>query len=104
MRATVQRLAEFGPLAAEESWTEETIRALEAACRAVEAPLTGDEAAALARLLDRAYDDTVYGLTFTVLHLIETHDYSQWQPTPAGPEKPWLQTLWQRWERAGFVR
>jgi hypothetical protein len=97
VRPEVQRLAGWAPLPCEEEWEDGALEDFENAVHALEPPLTGEESAALLPLLNRPYEDSIYGALWAVLHLIESYDYTDWQPADDNPGAPWLQFLRSRW-------
>lgn len=72
LRPELRNLASQSPLGPESAWDEESLEQLSAEIEAVSPPLAAEEAAALLPLLDRPYDDSIYGLLWAVLHLIES--------------------------------
>lgn len=96
MRPEVQSLATWAPLPSEDEWEDEPLHDFGHAVHAVHPPLTCEEAAALQPLLDRPYEDSIYGVLWGVLHLVESCDYSDWQPEDESPGKPWLEFLHRR--------
>lgn len=97
VRPEVVRLAGWAPLPSEDEWEDGALEDFGNAVNAVQPPLTGEESAALLPLLDRPYEDSIYGVLWGVLHLIESCDYTGWQPVDHNPGAPWLQRLRRRW-------
>ena len=96
IRTDVRTLCEFGPLAPEREWTPARVEALESAIRRVTAPVTLAEAQALLTLLDRESEDSLYGLIWTLVSLLETAP--GWPPTDAlatsgRSTRPWFAIL-----------
>ena len=97
-RPEVRNLASQSPLGPESAWDEESLEQLAADIEAVSPPVTAEEAAALLPLLDRPHDDSIYGLLWAVLHLIESFgEAGRTRPAPDS-DAPWLALLHDRWQ------
>ena len=69
MRPEVAALANLGPLPSEKSASPELVGRYELLYRAIQRPVSDDEARVLARLLGQ---DDCFGLAVSFVHLIET--------------------------------
>ena len=97
VRPEVLTLAEFGPLPPEEAWDEGSINDFAAAIAAVTQPLSGEERDALLPLFDRPSDDSVWGVAWGVLHLLETAPDDGWQLRLPRASSYWYDLLVMRW-------
>lgn len=98
LRPEVQNLASRSPLGPESAWDEESLEQLAADIEAVSPPATAEEAAALLPLLDRPHDDSIHGLIWAVVHLIESSgEAGRTRPAPDS-DAPWLALLHERWQ------
>jgi hypothetical protein len=89
VRETVAALVEAGPFPSEEASEEEIARIQQLLAR-VSAPVSDDEA----RLLTGVFGpDDCYGLSWTLLHLIETAPGSMHADYSAHAENEWVQLL-----------
>ncbi|MGV9888203.1 hypothetical protein [Streptomyces sp. NPDC003395] len=99
MRPEVRAFVAAGPLPGEHADKEEIARR-DAGLRAIAAPVTAEEAGALA---DCFGPDDCYGLAWSLLHLVETG------PCPVVTERPdagagmWPHRLWRRAVDGGLV-
>jgi hypothetical protein len=95
IRPEVRTLAEFGPLGDEESCPQGELEAIEDSYSRIERRLTLDEARILLPLLDRPSEDSLFGLAWSVLHLLETAP--GWPPeelnSPRMDPRPWIERL-----------
>ncbi|MEU9367576.1 hypothetical protein AB0D78_24720 [Streptomyces avermitilis] len=94
MRSDVQTFVAYGPLPtwdADEEEIDRRFRQLEA----ISAPVTPDEAQALAACFG---PDDCYGVAWSLLHLIETSPGPVPPVTPPGTDAgEWHHVLWNRW-------
>ena len=97
MRLEVRQLLSLGPLLSESEAAEETVTRPEVALRAIQPPLSLEEAVAVVSLFG---PDTCFGLAWSLLHLIETapgwEEYARHLPN----EGEWADLLRQRAERS----
>jgi hypothetical protein len=94
-----QAVADFlaaGPLP-DEDQSAEAIQHSQDLLEQIEAPVTDEEAAALAAGFG---PDDCYGLAWTLLHLIETAPGAQTAEYPSESENRWVQLLRRRVENA----
>lgn len=98
LRSEVRNLASQSPLGPESVWDEGSLEQLATEIEAVSPPLTAEEAAALLPLLDRPYDDSLYGLLWAVVHLIESFGEAGRTRPAADSDAPWLALLHDRWQ------
>ncbi|MBO8202064.1 hypothetical protein [Streptomyces smyrnaeus] len=89
IRRTVQNLVDAGPFPSEEG-TEEEIAATQHLLEQIVAPVTDEEAQALATAFG---PDDCYGLSWTLLHLIETAPNAQNAHYPQNADNPWVELL-----------
>ncbi|WP_344624577.1 hypothetical protein [Kitasatospora arboriphila] len=98
VRPEVQVFTADGPLPDGNSTAEEIDRRC-AQLRAVSAPVTSEEAAALAACFG---PDDCYGVAWTLLHLVETGPGPVPVVSPPGPDADdWHHALWARWGDPG---
>ena len=97
LRHKIQQLLSLGPLPSESEATEEAVTRPEVALRAIQPPLSLEEAVAVVSLFG---PDTCFGLAWSLLHLIETapgwEEYARHLPN----EGDWADLLRQRAERS----
>ncbi|GAA3560381.1 hypothetical protein GCM10022197_14820 [Microlunatus spumicola] len=98
VRPEVRRLASWAPLPSEddELWQEDVIDRFAADVAAVAPPLSVPERDALLALLGRPDDDTVYGVLWGVLHLVETAPDDGYEHRLETSGHPWFATLLDR--------
>ncbi|MEU5116642.1 hypothetical protein AB0G64_34715 [Streptomyces longwoodensis] len=99
MRPEVQAFVAAGPLPdwdASEEELERRVKQLDA----ISAPVTGDEARALASCFG---PDDCYGVAWTLLHLIETGPKPVLITDPGPDANEWHQRLYNRAVNAGLV-
>ena len=103
IRPEVRRLASWAPLPPEddELWREDVIDRFAADVAAVPPPLTTREREALLMLLERPADDTVHGVLWGVLHLVETAPDDGYEVRLPTDDNPWFALLLTRWTNAG---
>jgi hypothetical protein len=99
IRDEIKQLVALGSLPNEETATDEQIQEIQRLLESIERPVNDEEARALATLFQ--HDDSLYGLAWTLLHLIET------APTipilaqaPQASANEWLKRIWNRAQRA----
>ncbi|MGW4470902.1 hypothetical protein ACWENQ_14620 [Nonomuraea sp. NPDC004354] len=99
MRPEVQAFIADGPLP---DWDaeEEQIDRRDRQLRAILAPVTAEEAKALAACFG---PDDCYGVSWTLLHLIETGPNPVLTARPAADANEWHQRLWIRAVNGGLV-
>jgi hypothetical protein len=95
VRREIQRLADWAPLRAEADdwWQDEVINQFAADIDAVSGPLNSTERDVLLALLDRPDDDDIYGLLWSVLHLIETAPGYNSASCLVTADRPWFELL-----------
>jgi hypothetical protein len=96
IRQTVTDFLAAGPLPDEEA-SVEAIQHSQDLLEQIQGPVTDEEAAAL---LGGFGPDDCYGLSWTLLHLIETAPGAQTAEYPADVDNPWVQLLRRRVENA----
>ena len=98
MREPIQKLATMGPLPASDSAKDEELQAYENLLKAVSAPVSDEEARILGQLFG---PDDCYGLSWTLLHLIETAPGWPLKDVLENAPSEWNQRLRLRAERGG---
>ena len=101
VRDEVRRLADLGPLLAEDDDSEAGDRLIEAqeeALLAIERPLTDEEAVLLLTVFG---SDDCYGMAWTLLHLVETSPTPYPRTEPPADANQWHRRLWRRARNAG---
>jgi hypothetical protein len=93
VRTTVRNLIALGQLPAESAATVERVRLLEEALRSIDPPLTDSEAEALVPLFG---PDTCFGLSWSLMHLIETAPGWPIEACFASGQSEWVQRLRER--------
>ena len=97
IRPEVTALAAWGPLPPDDEWDPQQIDAFAAAVDAVSRPLTAEERDLLLPVLSGPSEDSVYGVTWGVLHLLETAPADGWQERLDTAASPWFDLLRVRW-------
>ncbi|HEY0240628.1 MAG TPA: hypothetical protein VGC37_18510 [Friedmanniella sp.] len=94
-RPEVRRLAAWAPIPPEEDefWQQDVIDGFAADIAAVAPPLTASERDALLALLEGPGDDTVYGVLWGVLHLVETAPEDGYEFRLQTTGRPWFERL-----------
>jgi len=98
MRKEIQNLVELGRLPSEEDASDDILRKLDEAFRAIERPIRDEEAEALLALFG---DDNCYGLAFSIMHLIETAPGWPIRRCLENAHNPWILELKARALRGG---
>ncbi|MFF7634326.1 hypothetical protein ACFZB9_14395 [Kitasatospora sp. NPDC008050] len=93
IRRTVADFVEMGPLPAEDGATQEAIEALEGLLKAIEEPVTDEEAQAL---LGTFGPDGCFGFGWFVLHLIESAPSALSADYSRNSENEWVKLLEER--------
>ena len=93
MRAAVRNLIALGQLPAESSATAEGVRQFEEALHSIDPPLTDSEAEALVPLFG---PDTCFGLSWSLVHLIETAPGWPIEACLASGQSAWVERLRER--------
>jgi len=93
LRPEVLTLAAFAPLAPEDDWEVDDIDAFAAAIEAVHPPITAEEREALLPVFSCSHEDSVYGVAWGVLHLLESSPSDGWQERLDTAGHPWLELL-----------
>lgn len=95
VRPEVRRLASWAPVPSEDDvvWQEDVIDRFAADVAAVAPPLTTSERDALLALLERPDDDTVDGVLWGVLHLVETAPDDGYEHRLRTSGNPWFERL-----------
>lgn len=96
VRREVGDLIDAGPLPSEDA-PELRIAEAQRLLERISAPVSDDEAQALTECFG---PDNCYGLSWTLLHLIETAPDAQNARYPRNVENPWVQLLGSRVEAA----
>jgi hypothetical protein len=96
IRGEVEDLTSSGPLPSEDA-SEEEIAEAQRLLERITAPVSDEEAQALARLFG---PDNCYGLSWTLLHLIETAPSAQSAKYSGNTDNQWVQLLTSRVEAA----
>ncbi|MGN6302608.1 MAG: hypothetical protein ACTHN8_16120 [Angustibacter sp.] len=97
IRPEVAALARWAPLPPEDEWEPQRIDEFVAAIDAVSPPLTAQERRALIPVLGGPSEDSVYGVAWGVLHLLETAPDDGWQERLDTAASPWFDLLLVRW-------
>ncbi|WP_147459998.1 hypothetical protein [Actinokineospora cianjurensis] len=97
MRPEVRDLVDAGPFPDEDA-DEEIIERTQGLLDRVTSPVTDEEAQALATVFGQ---DNCYGMSWALLHLIETAPGARTARYPAHPENPWRELLNNRVRAAG---
>ena len=97
IRPEVAALAWWAPLPPEEEWEPRQIDDFVVAVDAVSGPLTAEERDALLPVLAGSSEDSVYGVAWGVLHLLETAPDDGWQERLDTTGHPWFELLLVRW-------
>jgi hypothetical protein len=100
MRKEVALLATLGPLPPESTASVELLKQIDAAYRAVERPITDDEAIALVEMFG---EDGCFGLASSLVHLIETAPGWPLLPCLKNVANPWIVELRERAIRGGYA-
>jgi hypothetical protein len=101
MRPEVQRLVELGPLPSETGASPERVRRFEQFYRAIDRPVTDDEARALVALFG---DDGCFGLASSVVNLIETAPGWPLKDCLTNTRNAWVAELRNRAVRGGWIQ
>ncbi|WP_207545917.1 MULTISPECIES: hypothetical protein [Salipiger] len=91
MREEIKKLVAMGPLQSEDD--TRSIERLEEALHSIKSPVTDEEAEALLTVFG---PDDCFGLSWTLLHLVETSPTPFPQEQPGPEANPWLQLLYAR--------
>ncbi|SES47805.1 hypothetical protein [Actinokineospora terrae] len=97
LRPQVRDLVDAGPFPDEDA-DEESFERVERLLDRITKPVTDEEAQALATVFG---PDDCYGMSWTLLHLIETAPGARTARYPAHPENPWRELLNNRVQAAG---
>ncbi|MFF0446663.1 hypothetical protein ACFYT4_09655 [Streptomyces sp. NPDC004609] len=100
VRREVEDLLGAGPLPSEDA-SEEEIAEAQQLLEVINAPVSDEEAQALVACFG---SDDCYGLSWTLLHLIETASGAQNARYSRNMENPWVQLLTARVEAARIQR
>ena len=95
MRTPVMSLASLGRLPEEGSAAEAQLQAFEAALKAIEPPITDEEAASLLQVLPST-GQSCFGLAWSVLHLIETAPGWPIKEAMLHRSNPWVNSMLER--------
>ena len=103
VRSEVHRLAAWAPVPPEEDefWQQDVVDRFAADVAAIAPPLTASERDALLPLLAGPADDTVYGVLWGVLHLVETAPEDGYEFRLRTTGRPWFDRLLNRRINAG---
>lgn len=99
MRKEVALIAKLGPLPSESTASVELLKQLDAAYRAIERPITDEEAIALVDVLG---EDGCFGLASSLVHLIETAPSWPLLSCLKNVANPWIVELRERAIRGGY--
>ena len=72
IRQEVRMLADLAPLGDEDDCPEDVLSKVEAGIDSIVRPISTEEARMLLPLFARGAEDTLYGLMWSLLHLVET--------------------------------
>lgn len=92
----VARLGNLGPFPSEEEATDVDLRVREELLAAIGRPLSAEDARVLLALFG---PDDCYGLSWTLVHLIETAPQPVLTEAPGPDANPWVRLIWERWTR-----
>lgn len=81
-------------------WDEQSIEDFATAIKAVPQPISEEERDALLPLFDRPCEDSVWGVAWGVLHLLETAPSDGWQLRLPRASAYWYDLLAVRWENS----
>jgi hypothetical protein len=98
MRRAVTALAVLGPLPSEQSADPKALESYETLIRAIESPITDEEARTLAGLFGADGADSCFGVAWSLLHLIETAPGWPIAECLQDTENGWIDLLKQRLE------
>ena len=103
IRPEVAAAAAFAPMKAEEEWSDDELARFGEPLHAITPPVNSAERQLLLGLLDRPYDDDVYGAVHTVTYLIESNeDDLGWQLDLVVDDRPWFASLLQHWRNTAI--
>jgi hypothetical protein len=102
IREEVAKLIAFGSLPSEEAASDEQLQVIQQQLERIEPPLTDDEAQRLTALFH--HDDSLYGMAWTLLHLIETAPECPISDAPDATANEWVRRIWDRAVRAKAFR
>lgn len=97
VRPEVQTFVDAGPLPHEDADVED-IKQRQEQLEAISKPVTADEAALLVHTFG---PDELYGIAWSLLHLIETAPESPVTEQPARDANSFVQQLWARHQNTG---
>ena len=100
MRLTVVALRNLGPFPPEGVASLDQMREHERLYRAIDRPVTNEEASALVRLFG---PDDYFGLAASLMHLIETAPYWPIEECLRDISNPWVNELRTRAVRGGLL-
>ncbi len=100
MRKEVTLLASFGQLPPEATASVELLKKIDAAYRAVERPISDEEAIALVEMFG---EDGCYGLASSLVHLVETAPGWPLLECLKNLTNPWVAELRERAIRGGYT-
>ena len=100
MRKEVALIAKLGPLPSESTASVELLKQLDAAYRAIERPITDEEAIALVEVFG---EDGCFGLASSLVHLIETAPSWPLLLCLTNVANPWIVELRERAIRGGYT-
>ena len=95
MRTAVINLVSLGRLPKERSAAVPQLQAFEAALKAIERPVTDEEAMSLLQVLPNT-EESCFGLAWSVLHLIETAPGWPLKDAKLQCSNPWVASLLER--------
>ncbi|WGS87728.1 hypothetical protein [Methylomonas sp. UP202] len=101
MRPEIQQLIDLGPLPPEAEASLGYLREAEGLLRAIEKPLSDEEARNLISLFGPP--DSCYGFAWSLLHLIETAPSWPMADCLENPKNEWVSSLRDRAVRRGFL-
>ena len=96
LREPVRALAEWGPLPPEDTWEPDAVDALQEAIRKVQTPISEPELQAILVLLDRPWEDDIYGVAQGLIPLVESYPDDRWVHALDSQNRPWFQLLQMR--------
>lgn len=101
MRPEIQQLIDLGALPPEAEASLEYLRVAESLLRAIEKPVSDEEARGLISLFGPP--DSCYGFAWSILHLIESAPSWPIADCLENPKNEWVASLRDRAVRGGFL-
>lgn len=102
MRPEVQSLVDMGEMPSEDEASDEYVAQFEARLAAISPPVSDEEAIALLTLFGSP--DSLYGLAWGILHLVESAPGWPIRSCLADLSNEWVSRLHRRCENAGLLK